>query len=198
MNNRLFAMYAFVLVTILSVNLQGCAYVSAKKIPFGSTEQEGFPYYMKKPLLVVSNDSVKIIYIDDHTNLWGVKFGAVLAKNKTELVFGDGGLTSVTGDLDDQALALAFVDLAKSALTEAVKGGFLGGDVKGSTGKLQIFDILYDEHGAFKKLVPLINNADLLDVPNARAPATAPAPAPATPAASKPKPNLIPPPAKKN
>jgi len=201
MNKSSRVLFALVYGVIISASLSSCAYVSAKRIPFESTEKEGFPYYMKKPLLVVANENVKVIYIDDHTNLWGVKFGAVLAKNKTDLIFADGGLTNVTGDLDDQALALAFVDLAKSALTEAVKGGFLGGDVKSSspTGKFQIFDIIYDDKtGAFKGLNPLISQEvfrdKMLAIPIIAPAVVAPAVVPAPGGAKKPDPN--PPPAK--
>ncbi|WP_024297642.1 hypothetical protein [Methylomicrobium lacus] len=174
MNNKFRVLSALVFTTILFLNLQGCAYVSAKKIPVGSTEYEGFPYYMKKPLLVVSNDTVNIICVKDPANLWGIKIGAVLAKNKTKLEFGGDGCDNtikIDTDLEDDAIAMKLFDTAGTALGEAMKAGLLGAQVKnaGQTGKFQIFDIVFIGTTGELKLVPLITNEvfnnQMLEVP---------------------------------
>jgi hypothetical protein len=180
MKNKI--LYA-ILSLIFSGFLVSCAYVTAEKLPITAFDKEGnpydmegFPYYMKKPLLVVSNDTVRVIWIDDHTNLWGVKIGAILAKNKTKLEFGrEGGLTKVDADLEDDAVALKFLDVVNSTLQDAMKAGLLGGEVRsGQTGKFQIFDMVYDEKtGAFKELRPLISQDvfknKMLDIPTMKA-----------------------------
>lgn len=146
----------------LLFTLEGCAYVEAKKMALTATAEDfdgGFPYFMKKPLLIVSNATVNVIWVDDHTNFWAVKIGAVLAKNKSKVEFGNNGsLSKIDADLEDDAIAIKFLDFASNALGEAMKAGLLSGSVNGmgQTGKFQIFDFEYDQFGNILRLKPLI------------------------------------------
>lgn len=162
-NNKNKWFFGFIAMLVF-LNLQGCSYIEAKKLPLNYAKTdinkyEGFPYYMKKPLLVVNDTNVSLIWVDDHTNFWAIKIGAVLAKNKSIIELGNNGApTKIQADLEDDAIAIKFLDLASNALGEAMKAGLLGGSVPGSgaTGKFQIFDFVYDASGNIDKLKPLI------------------------------------------
>lgn len=161
MNNKTKVLFTLALLLFSLFSLYGCSYLEAKKIPIGakSSEYEGFPFYMKKPLLVVNNTAVNVIWVDDRTNLWAIKVGAVLAKNKSAIELGNSGAPSkINADLEDDAIALKFLDLASSALQETLKAKLLGDTATGSgeTGKFQIFDFEYDNDGNITRLKPLI------------------------------------------
>lgn len=161
MKNKI-KLYSLLCFLPLLLTLEGCAYVEAKKVALTAPAKDfdgGFPYFMKKPLLVVNNTNVTVIWVDDHTNFWAIKIGAVLAKNKSSIEFGNnGGISKIAADLEDDAIAIKFLDLASSALGEAMKAGLLAGEATGTgeTGKFQIFDFEYGADGNIVKLKPLI------------------------------------------
>lgn len=175
--NKLYTFNFLAAAVVFSFWLQGCSYITATKIPTGSNEYEGFPYYMKKPILVVSNDTIKIMCINDPSNVWGIKVGAVLAKNKTKMEFGGVGsdgcdnTIKIDTDLEDDAIALKLLDTAGTALGEAMKAGLLGNQLTnaGQTGKFQVFDIVFNKETEKMELSPLISqemfNNSMITVP---------------------------------
>jgi len=150
----------------LTLSFGGCAYFSAEPILPGSYTS-GVPIPQVKPLLVVGS-TVDVILVPNTNKQYAVRFGAFLAKHDLTLSFQNGMLQHIDSKQDSTDVPKAFF----SALSEAAQsghnllGGAFAGHASGGGGRLQIYDIVFDEEGNLVGLRPLIKKRDLIAVPN--------------------------------
>jgi hypothetical protein len=146
--------------------LGGCAFVEAVPIQPGSNTT-GIPIPQVKPLLVVGS-SVQVIMVPNTNKQYALRFGSFLAKHDLTVDLTQGMLQSIVSNQDSTAVPVAFL----AALGQAAAAGhnLLGGAfaAQASTGggRLQIYDIVFDDDGNLVGLKPLIRKQDLIVVPN--------------------------------
>jgi hypothetical protein len=152
-------------LTALTLSLGGCAYFSAEPILPGSYTS-GVPIPQVKPLLVVGS-TVQVILVPNTNKQYALRFGAFLAKHDLTIDLQQGMLQSIVSNQDSTAVPVAFfAALGQAAAAGHNLGAAFAGQASGGGGRLQIYDIIFDDQGNFVELRPLIRKRDLIIVPN--------------------------------
>ena len=103
------------LIIFIAIIVSSCAYTTAKRIDYTSTE-EGIRFYDPLPLLIINCQNTQVVNVADFSRGYALKYGAFLAKNNTDIKMTEGLLTETSSDLDDTALLSMLQALGQSAL----------------------------------------------------------------------------------
>ena len=156
-----------VLLIGMTLFLGGCAYVSADPIEPGSVTS-GIPIPQVKPLLVVGA-TVQVILVPNTNKQYAMRFGSFLAKHDLTIDLQQGMLQSIVSNQDSTAVPVAFFAALGQAAASGhnLLGGAFAAQASGGGGRLQIYDIIFDDDGNLVGLRPLIRKQDLIAVPAA-------------------------------
>jgi hypothetical protein len=140
------------------VVLSGCAYTTAKPVPFADRDTKGFRVYEPKPLLLVTDKTTQVVFVPNFDRGYAVRFGAFLSKNDITLKTTEGALTEVTSHIDTTAALTLLQTLGQTALQQVDKLKALGASVDGKIPGMEgVYDFEFDVAGRFtglKRLMP--------------------------------------------
>lgn len=157
------------LVMALSVSLlsSACAYVTAVPAPPGAPV-EGVRIYDVKPLLVVTGNQVTVLLVPNYNRAYALRFGSFLAKHDFTVEMQNGMISKIASNQDTTTVAIAIVNM----ITKAVETGnsiadafSKKSDASVPGGRLQVFDIVFDDVGNIVSLRPLVADRQLLRTP---------------------------------
>jgi hypothetical protein len=140
----------FTLILFLAVITSACAYTTTKRVDYTSKE-DGFRIYDPLPLLIVTCTNVQLISIPDFTRGYIVEFGAVLAKNNSNIKLSEGLATELSANLDDTALLSLLQGWGEKAIENVKDLTTLGAQVPGTLPGMEGIWLL--EFGATGQLV---------------------------------------------
>ncbi|MET2827401.1 hypothetical protein [Mesorhizobium shangrilense] len=160
--------------------LSGCAYVSATPVRPGQII-DGIPIPTVKPLLVISGTQVSVLLVPNPNKTYALRFGSFLAKHDFKLDMQSGMIASLTSNQDSTEVAIALVQTIQKAVeTGHSLGSAFGGTTPTSdSGRVQVYDIVFDESGNLIGLKPLAFQSDLMKVPASQAAGVGATPKPA-------------------
>jgi hypothetical protein len=158
-----------ILLTVLSLgsalSTAGCAYVTAVPAPVGANVS-GIRVPDVKPLIVVGGSEISVLLVPNPNKQYALQFGAFLAKHDLSANFQQGMLASLTSNEDSTAVPVAFLGVLQQALQSGRSlGSAFSGTASGDGGRLQIYDVVFDDEGSLVGLKPLIRDRDLIRVP---------------------------------
>lgn len=133
--------------------LSGCAYNTAERIVPGDTETDGVRVYDCKPLVLIQDGALSIIYVPDPSRATALQFGAFLAKNETSIEFGEHCGIKKIDSKQDSTDALKIIE---AALNKVPTRGFVGGAESGAVGgRAELYEIVFDADGGIVGLKPV-------------------------------------------
>ncbi|OYX07415.1 MAG: hypothetical protein B7Z08_12400 [Sphingomonadales bacterium 32-68-7] len=105
--------------------LSGCAYITAKPVPFNGTA-EGIPFYAPKAYVLINAQGATPVILPDCSRRYALQIGSFLAKNHSVVEMAEGFVTKVDTNQDTTSIVPELVALAKAA-AGAPNGGASGG-----------------------------------------------------------------------
>lgn len=165
--------------SVLFAGLGACANVTAVPVtneidPDGvrvSSYVEGIRIPDCKPLIAVAGNAISVIWVKNPDKELALRFSTFLAKHDFSVEFTNQCLSKLTSNQDTTAVPIAFINLLSKALEtgRSIGEAFSGKMAEGTTGRLQLFDLVFDGQGNLMYLRPLIRDRDLIRVPVASA-----------------------------
>jgi len=182
---------AVLLVVLL---LGGCAYTTAHPVAYNDKDRPGVRVYDPLPLLVVTCSNAQLAVVPNFTRGYAVEFGAVLAKNQSDLKVQEGLATEASVNLDDTALITLLQAWGEKALGAAQTLAALGASVQGPIPGMEgIWRFDFDDSGVLKGLTS-IQKGTPCQPPPPPAAAAQPGPGATKPPVKKPDAKAGPPP----
>lgn len=144
------------LVLMLVFSAAGCAYTEVKRIAGNDTDTKGFRYYEAKPLLVVTDSTVQIVFVPNLDRAYAVRYHAFLTKHEIKLTNTEGWwLKEVHEKSDPAEFIKGLIALGQEALKAAAEAGAKAASQPVAGKLVGVYQFVFDGNGNIQEMKEL-------------------------------------------